>query len=937
MLTVTSKKFKPIDWPCSNAGTDYLQACVLDRYTATIEFYFEKKALYKRLKFDSATKTITNYNNIDFESFITLGFLEGEKIKVVHSGGLNQGELTITKVEERVITVSEALTNETAKDCSIYVTSDVTDLEFYYNLSTPKQNERRQPLGNAWGPNNPSRAINAGYFNSDTDSGVLQRYTATALDCEDLATQKVFSVGTDSYGWVTDFNPVFTGTTVASYIIGMGLDGYKQKFKIVHTFVVAPFFLASQFQYFDENKIDPEYLSNSLGYQFQINAKYSANTAVIGDYVAAIEEVGKTGWYDQNVNKTRPEYTVTSIRITDAADSSTLERLDFTKVNQVEINLRSATGQFVSNPDTGTQIVLSHLYCPLDTDIYEGTLTNIFQNYLKDYAIRKIGQTSTNGIGNGTAYQAIKNFVATIVDANNCKLNFDIDYSTQTRTFLAGRGNADRNYVFVITTQDKDLTTNEGIDRVAIRCGFDNVDYTQKESTLLELVDYMRCYHYPAMGVNPKNNIKGWEGLPVYIEVPFRINTTNLTPILKTCGIQIIATKTGKDDFVLEEKIFTIDKACNYSKAQKINIEESRNFHSFDGDPYNIASLARSTTYDTGAALEKKGFLLHYGFVLRYEDWMAILSPSSECPDIQNDNENLTQRWANIAGGWALKARFVAEVEGTGGFVTEFRSDVNITISKEGAAAEAGPVYTPTIYFLDEDGIKIDSIRKGGITKVIAQFEVQPINIAGENKGNTADATLVYNFNLTNKNAVPYTLRINTVEGESFSDFGGAGVLIGSLGGSGTINYDTGAVQITYGSQPLFPRAITANYSYYPELTTESICGMMYADQKTATGGIAGRRFANTDFPSEEDSPWSAPAANSDVTQTWAIGNLRVNLFGASKFTVEGNYKESDTNFGARGCGEEIIHVVVSINIEDKRLWDDLEPHLWDDLSPAAF
>jgi hypothetical protein len=90
--------------------------------------------------------------------------------------------------------------------------------------------------------------------------------------------------------------------------------------------------------------------------------------------------------------------------------------------------------------------------------------------------------------------------------------------------------------------------------------------------------------------------------------------------------------------------------------------------------------------------------------------------------------------------------------------------------------------------------------------------------IDDENLGNTVNEQLTYSGTFVHFPLRAGDLTISTADGgETFTD-DGDGTLTGDAGGSGTINYTTGAWSITYGSNPGGGHAITADYDYYPEL-----------------------------------------------------------------------------------------------------------------------
>ena len=89
-------------------------------------------------------------------------------------------------------------------------------------------------------------------------------------------------------------------------------------------------------------------------------------------------------------------------------------------------------------------------------------------------------------------------------------------------------------------------------------------------------------------------------------------------------------------------------------------------------------------------------------------------------------------------------------------------------------------------------------------------------------------------------------------------------------------------VRSTYtGDFSSFPTGMVDNYGYlfYQELG----------------GSIFSRRFASTEIPSEEGSPWEATAADPMATTSRADGNVRINTYGTGKIVIESYF--DPTNF----------------------------------------
>lgn len=192
------------------------------------------------------------------------------------------------------------------------------------------------------------------------------------------------------------------------------------------------------------------------------------------------------------------------------------------------------------------------------------------------------------------------------------------------------------------------------------------------------------------------------------------------SPTIQIVKVQIIATKTGNKDFILEEKTFNSEFIRKLDDVQDIDLILERGFKSVTDNLYNTADLFRVKPFDSGT---KKGYMLRYGFAARYEYWIEAL-PKDEgaSVDVFKNVKEVTEQWSNYSlSGWDLKVRFVCEIIGYDGFVTEFFNDVAIRVLKAGSMPDFINASEEILYF-DEDDDSVNSVIQDGITKLRATF-----------------------------------------------------------------------------------------------------------------------------------------------------------------------------------------------------------------------
>jgi hypothetical protein len=115
----------------------------------------------------------------------------------------------------------------------------------------------------------------------------------------------------------------------------------------------------------------------------------------------------------------------------------------------------------------------------------------------------------------------------------------------------------------------------------------------------------------------------------------------------------------------------------------------------------------------------------------------------------------------------------------------------------------------------DKTGVYLSYIDK-------ATLSSYPAQTTGEAFGTGDGVTLTFNDTLTNRTGVRTVMYVAVTDGtETFQDDRN-GNMVGSAGGTGTVNYATGAVSVTFAVAPANLQAITCSY-YYEDATSTGI------------------------------------------------------------------------------------------------------------------
>lgn len=699
----TSKKFYDAFTGTGGGGIEYLDARIGDKITAVVEGYFYWAAEGVSVTYNNVGKTITlndpNYSG----NFIALGFKVGDTINSAGTAS-NNTNLTITAVTSRVITVAEALVNEDAPSATITGTSLITAMEYFYNAI-----ENGEQISYA----------------SKTDKGTIQKYIASGLDAA-VATPVYAFVGSSSYAWVTE---IVTGDESELFIEGMGIVDYKQKFRITHSFYFSPVWNLSLFQNYAARRA-PDYFLNGkhLKYVCQVDGKFDANSPVADHSGGSTTPGGTSAWLNQNAIGNQAEYKLIGITYEDDDTAEAYPKLVANKNVLVTITLQSRSGRFTTNT---SKFILKHFLTPQNEKNFVGTETTMLQNLRHDEVTITMGAAPADGINMGNDYQVITDAEATFVSNTIAVITFVVKYSDLTLEFLKTQPDTDRYYAFICSCQNEAVITTKNSDRVNVLCDYQTSSFDLTNAALLEAVDFIHCFPFPNTIANEKNSIHGYQGDLVITKTGFRIDTTEVDgviPTLEKVSIQIVSTKEGEDDFIIEEKIFNTNSVRKLDGISSLNIQDSRGFTLADGSEWNVVSLTRDASNDSGAM---KAFMLQYGFALRFEEWIEVVQAQLGASyDIFKNVPDVVQAWKRYCGqyGWDLKYRIVWAVNGYDAHVTEYQMETDIVVLDATDEPEEGEVFTTTIKYFSNIGDKFEiaGLVKDGTVRIVADFMGDP-------------------------------------------------------------------------------------------------------------------------------------------------------------------------------------------------------------------
>lgn len=653
------KKFYDSFTQESGGGVDYLPGNVNDRIKRIIDIDFAWNMINVSIIFDFSAQTAVMENYYDNRNFLTQGFSIGDSIEVTGTIANNKSAvISAISDDGRTITFVDAPAPESCRSTNFYGTTPITEIDYLYNIV----------------PNGSPVT-----FASLIDPNTEQRFIATGLDASNTSTIINFQVATKSIAWFTEtISNSVTNQTADVTIAGLGISGYVQSFRIIQWFTVDPNWLVSQLPNFI-NRIAPDWYlrGSSLMHIFRVDAKYVSGS-VANQSVLDSGANGNGTWFNMAKLGTRGEYYIDSISYIDNDTSEVLIALDLARNCKVQITVKSRSGKFVSaGSDQGsTPFILGFNVCPSVESEYQNTETTYKQNFFQDTAINYVDDENVNGENYGTSRQAITNCSATLVNVNTIIVNFIFTAGSLLKSYWEGKDDGDRNYEINIITQGHLITSTKASDRMTLLADFNSALWNREDTSLFEFVGTgIQAFKYPDISQQPSASIEGFQGDPFYAQLKFRVKQYPGTPAIckaKSVTWVIVCSRTGMQDFVLEQKIINFETAKFLNSIQQILYSDTRGFISYPGDLCNEVSVLRDPSHDIGAR-GVSAFIANYGLILRYEYWQNALAQYSfggsdqAVPDIAENINDITQDWSsyNDIESWNLFLRFTISILNT--------------------------------------------------------------------------------------------------------------------------------------------------------------------------------------------------------------------------------------------------------------------------------
>lgn len=495
--------------------------------------------------------------------------------------------------------------------------------------------------------NTDSNGANLSSFIDGTITRILAEGLNTLTgwnDCEFIGLQSGMSLR--SSRWIYDGK--------------QGDFSYRYRFEI--EFMISSFFedldnfenLEAPSQLFDSESLTDNF--EVIGYP-QFN---NPNTQIKSDKQET-KMLGNTGWFNENYNGLDNDFTVTSLEYTDVVSSQPVQRLSYGSDTRV----KAVISGIPNLADGLTKCGIGFILVPEDEDLYKNKPTPYHQNLFVNTA---------GGVGSGvfvptpspnnvvyTGYTNVLGVSMNVRDIHFYIQGTDLVYEATFSptagfaSYAAGLDEVERNYVIWVSISDRTEITNFS-DRVSLLLDYNFLDlFVVPVGEFDPMVIKFAEHPYTEDEVRDDINcldLRVEDDLVARAE--FEIDITKDIPNRMEFVFEVENVADGQkyelQRFSVDLSGFPVDGAG----VPQWNFDQIRGFKLEAGNSKNWVKVQRNPSADNG---DNKGYVVYYGFKIRWEDWLARTGVPNDFFDSNLGNNGFNNDWFHYANNpnWSFQ------------------------------------------------------------------------------------------------------------------------------------------------------------------------------------------------------------------------------------------------------------------------------------------
>jgi hypothetical protein len=359
-------------------------------------------------------------------------------------------------------------------------------------------------------------------------------------------------------------------------------------------------------------------------------------------------EIGNSGWFNEVFNGSASDYTITNVEINGSPTAKL--RLD-TTVQTIEFDINS-NGDW----NLTTNLLLGWAKLPNNQTEYQGNIRTFDENFLFTNTLLVSDGLDVAPSTYGSTYQTVIVCKCDFVSAYVLKVTMVIQLINDALAVM--NESLTPRYTFWATISDSELTTESTQNKQAI---YNGVFETFNPSVADIVVIYPKFLrHYENVndaGVEAGITTIKEDECVMYSSIFLTPMNFPLPTVFTKVTQQVVAKKNNGREFVIENFQFNPSQVFS-GDYQLTNFAGTRVFQIPTTEPRKNVTL--SNCYADG---DKIRFDIAYGFMIRWEYWIALLGANTDFYDINYPQNGLNQDWFRYQNAdWGVYFRTVIDI-----------------------------------------------------------------------------------------------------------------------------------------------------------------------------------------------------------------------------------------------------------------------------------
>lgn len=426
-----------------------------------------------------------------------------------------------------------------------------------------------------------------------------------------------------------------------------------QRFEVVHSFMVVPYYLDGQLSNLQNLNMPSLYSGgNTLKYAYSPGLLSALSVPLSEKKVEYALNLGSVAWFNENFNGFQNDYEIVSITYEESVTTASASGILIGSETRIKITVNRISGSFGSGERFG--VYISQL--PDQAEYQNTNFSDLKENFIYDNVIQDVAALGVPG-------QDFINDCTGIINAGNLEITLTMEYSGTQKAFLSQKF-ANQPTYFMVGVQVGDLTIpSPNSDKVMLLADVELYDQSPDISDLMHVTKFDIYPHDQQIGVGTGfTDLVGWVEDGIVIDFEFDVDLTK-NAFLNSLQFNLeIFNPITNQRWITDSYSFNPANAVVSGGVQQIIDNTTRGYILKAGDQFNEVIISVGT--QTAGIQKYEG---RFAQKMSWQEWVQNLNVDTVFFNATEPNNNLNNKVSNysVLNGYEVRMSIFANLDGT--------------------------------------------------------------------------------------------------------------------------------------------------------------------------------------------------------------------------------------------------------------------------------